>query len=86
MNNTPILVLGAGELGMAVLRNLAKRVALFSGTTLAVLLRPSTIASNDPSKQREIAALHSARRVSRTGSAAPYLRGKPPSRVKPQIK
>ncbi len=59
MDNTPILVLGAGELGMAVLRNLAKRSALFSGITLTVLLRPSTITSDAPSKQRDIAALHS---------------------------
>ena len=59
MNNVSILVLGAGELGMAVLRSLAKRVALFSGTTLTVLLRPSTITSHDPSKQRDLAALQS---------------------------
>jgi saccharopine dehydrogenase-like NADP-dependent oxidoreductase len=58
-NNTQILVLGAGELGMAVLRNLARRAALFPGTTLTVLLRPSTITSHDPSKQRDITELHS---------------------------
>lgn len=57
--DTPILVLGAGELGISVLRNLAKRAAPFSGTTLTVLLRPSTIASQAPSKQRDIAELHS---------------------------
>lgn len=57
--DTPILVLGAGELGMSVLRNLAKHAASFSGTTLTVLLRPSTIASHAPSKQRDIAELHS---------------------------
>ncbi len=57
--NTPILVLGAGQLGMSVLHNLAKRAALFSGTTLTVLLRPSTIASHVPSKQRDIAELRS---------------------------
>jgi hypothetical protein len=55
MNDTQILVLGAGELGMAVLRSLAKHLALHSGTTLTVLLRPSTIASDSPSKQQEIA-------------------------------
>lgn len=59
MNNVSILVLGAGELGMAVLRSLAKRVALFSGTTLTVLLRPSTITSQEPSKQRNLATLQS---------------------------
>ena len=58
-HGTPILVLGAGELGMSVLRNLAKRAASFSGTTLTVLLRPSTIASHAPSKQQDIAELHS---------------------------
>jgi NmrA-like family len=57
--NTSILVLGAGELGMAVLRNIARRAALIPGTTLAVLLRTSTIASDDPSKQRDIAELRS---------------------------
>ena len=57
--NTQILVLGAGELGMAVLRNLARRAALFPGTTLTVLLRPSSITSHDPSKQRDITELHS---------------------------
>lgn len=56
MNNS-ILVLGAGELGMAVLRNLAKRAALFPGTTITVLLRPATIASAAPDKQRDIAEL-----------------------------
>ncbi|WP_407892266.1 aromatic alcohol reductase [Scytonema sp. NUACC26] len=44
---------------MSVLRNLAKLTTLSSGTTLTVLLRPSTIASHDPSKQRDIAELHS---------------------------
>ncbi len=59
MDNTPILVLGAGELGMAVLCNLAKRVARFPGTTLTVLLRPSSVSSHDPGKQRDLAALRS---------------------------
>ena len=59
MNNTPILVLGAGELGMAVLRSLAKRVASFPGTSLTVLLRPSTINSHDPSKQQKLDELQS---------------------------
>ncbi len=57
--NTSILVLGAGELGMAVLRGLAGRTARFSGSTLTVLLRPSTITSHDPSKQRDLAELRS---------------------------
>lgn len=58
MNNS-ILVIGAGELGMAILRNLAKRVALLPGTTLTVLLRPSTITSDEPGKQQDLAMLHS---------------------------
>jgi hypothetical protein len=50
-----ILVLGAGELGMAVLRNLARREA----SSIAVLLRQSTIDSTDPGKQKDIAELRS---------------------------
>ncbi|MFJ3460050.1 aromatic alcohol reductase [Achromobacter spanius] len=48
------LVLGAGQLGMAMLRNLAPRVATGQ---LSVLLRASTVASNDPAKQRDLAEL-----------------------------
>ena len=59
MNNTDILVLGAGELGMSVLRNLAKRAALSPGTTVTVLLRPSTIGSGDAGKRRDLAELRS---------------------------
>ena len=59
MQSTSILVLGAGELGMAVLRNLAKHPALQGGTTLSVLLRPATIASQDPAKRREVDELRS---------------------------
>lgn len=59
MNNTSILVLGAGELGMAVLRNLVSRVASSSGTIVTVLLRPSSIHPDTPSKQRDIAELRS---------------------------
>jgi NmrA-like family len=58
-DNTSILVLGAGELGMAVLRGLAGCAARTPGTTLSVLLRPSTIASQDPARQRDIAELRS---------------------------
>jgi len=54
-----ILVLGAGELGMAVLRSLSRRARQRSDSELTVLLRPSTIASNDPAKQRDIAELRS---------------------------
>lgn len=58
-DHTSILVLGAGELGMAVLRGLAVRATRTSGTTLSVLLRPSTIHSRDPAKQQDIAELRS---------------------------
>lgn len=54
-----ILVLGAGELGMAVLRGLAGTASRFRGTTLTVLLRPSTVCSLDPVKQRDIAEVRS---------------------------
>jgi uncharacterized protein YbjT (DUF2867 family) len=59
MNNTSILVLGAGELGMPVLRNLARRVESLSGTTLTVLLRPAAINPASPRKQRDVAELRS---------------------------
>lgn len=55
--NRKILVLGAGELGMAVLRGLAASAARPPGAALTVLLRPSTIASHDPAKQRDVAGL-----------------------------
>src|SRR3984885_4858846 len=57
--STSVLVLGGGELGMAVLRALAVRAALLPGTTLTVLLRPATVMSDDPGKQRDIAELRS---------------------------
>ncbi|MFM0168028.1 aromatic alcohol reductase [Paraburkholderia sediminicola] len=52
-----ILVLGAGELGMAVLRSLARRAASAPGVSVAVLLRPSTLQSSDAAKQKEVAEL-----------------------------
>ncbi|MEQ5842189.1 aromatic alcohol reductase [Paraburkholderia acidicola] len=52
-----ILVLGAGELGMAVLRNLVRHPDLDAGMSVAVLLRPSTINSSDPVKRKDVAAL-----------------------------
>ncbi|MFM0626652.1 aromatic alcohol reductase [Paraburkholderia xenovorans] len=52
-----ILVLGAGELGMAVLRSLARHAASTPGVSLAVLLRPSTLQSSDAARQKEIAVL-----------------------------
>ncbi len=52
-----ILVLGAGELGQPVLRNLARRARDAKGMTISVLLRASTVSSDDPDKQRAIAEL-----------------------------
>jgi len=67
MNNTTstvksrnILVLGAGELGMPVLRNLARRAKDIDGAKISVLLRESAIESGDPSKQRDIAEIRAA--------------------------
>ncbi|WP_213767547.1 aromatic alcohol reductase [Caballeronia sp. dw_19] len=54
-----ILVLGAGELGMAMLRSLARRATPGSGVSIAALLRPSTIDSQALAKQKDIAELRS---------------------------
>src|ERR1700712_2051809 len=56
-HDNSILVLGAGELGMAVLRKLARANASSANTSIAVLLRQSTIDSTDPTKQKDIAEL-----------------------------
>lgn len=67
MNNTTsgmtsrnILVLGAGELGMAVLRHLARRAKTIEGAKISVLLRESAVESGDPSKQRDIEEIQAA--------------------------
>jgi nucleoside-diphosphate-sugar epimerase len=52
-----ILVLGAGELGMAMLRNLSRRAGITPNVSLTVLLRPSTIGSTDPAKAQDVAEL-----------------------------
>ena len=57
LNDKAILVLGAGELGMAVLRNLARRAGRETGVSIAALLRPSAIASEDMAKQKDLAEL-----------------------------
>lgn len=54
-----ILVLGAGELGMAVLRGLARRASGSPEASIGVLLRPSTINSQDPVKARDMRELRS---------------------------
>jgi hypothetical protein len=48
-----ILVLGAGELGSQVLKSLTQHPER-GNVQIAILLRPSTIASSDPTKQAEI--------------------------------
>lgn len=52
-----ILVLGAGELGMPVLRNLALRAKDIDGAKISVLLRASAVGSDAPAKQRDIAEI-----------------------------
>jgi hypothetical protein len=52
--NSPILVLGAGELGMAVLRGLVRQGRK---SKLAVLLRSETVRSPDTQKKQTIAEL-----------------------------
>lgn len=49
-----ILVLGAGELGLPVLRNLARRAKDVEGAKISVLLRASAVDSNEPGKQRDV--------------------------------
>lgn len=52
-----ILVIGAGELGMPVLRNVVRRSAEVSGSVVDVLLRETTIDSTLPTKQRDLAEI-----------------------------
>ena len=54
-----ILVLGAGELGLPVLRNLARVAERSPGSSISVLLRDSTINTQVPEKKREIDELRS---------------------------
>ncbi|WP_158894412.1 MULTISPECIES: aromatic alcohol reductase [unclassified Pseudomonas] len=49
-----ILVLGAGELGLPVLRNLVRRSRQKPGSKVSVLLRQSTLDSQEPGKKREV--------------------------------
>jgi len=55
-----ILVLGAGELGMPVLRNLARRAKGIAGARISVLLRQSALESDDPGKQSDISEIRAA--------------------------
>jgi len=52
-----ILVLGAGELGLPVLRNLALRAKHVEGTKISMLLRESTVSSDEPGKQLVISEI-----------------------------
>lgn len=53
MENKSVLVLGAGELGLPVIRNLAQK-AKKNNTTITVLLRKATIESEEFEKKRNI--------------------------------
>lgn len=57
VNSRNILVLGAGELGMPVLRNLARRAKGIDGAKISVLLRASAVESDMPAKQHDIAEI-----------------------------
>ncbi|RQS06932.1 aromatic alcohol reductase [Burkholderia sp. Bp8998] len=52
-----ILVLGAGELGLPVLRNLARRAKDVAGAKISVLLRASAVESSAPAKRHDIAEI-----------------------------
>ncbi|ADG18501.1 NmrA family protein [Paraburkholderia atlantica] len=52
-----VLVLGAGELGLPVLRNLARRAKDTGGVKISVLLRASAVESSAPGKRQDIAEI-----------------------------
>ena len=52
-----ILIIGAGELGMPVLRNVVRRAADVPESSVDVLLRGSTIDSTVPAKQSDVAEI-----------------------------
>ncbi len=52
-----ILVIGAGELGMPVLRNLARKAKDHDGTTVSVLLRAASVKSTAPLKMRDVSEI-----------------------------
>lgn len=53
MENKSVLVLGAGELGLPAIRNLAQK-AKGNNTKITVLLRPATIESQEVEKKRTV--------------------------------
>lgn len=62
MSGESILVLGAGELGLSVLRGLTTKNGEFkldAGAKISVLLRAGTISSTDPDKAQSISELRS---------------------------
>lgn len=54
-----ILIIGAGELGMPVLRNVARRAREVEGASVSVLLRASAVESTATDKQRDVAEIRS---------------------------
>ncbi|WP_240372618.1 aromatic alcohol reductase [Brevibacterium zhoupengii] len=52
-----ILIIGAGELGMPVLRNVVRRARDVDGASVSVLLRASAVESTSTDKQRDIAEI-----------------------------
>jgi len=52
-----ILIIGAGELGMPVIRNVTRRAAEVHESSVDVLLRANTIDSTVPAKQRDVAEI-----------------------------
>lgn len=54
-----ILVLGAGELGMPVIRNLARLAAFHPGTQVSVMLRAASIESTLPEKRQVVDEIRS---------------------------
>ena len=67
-----ILVIGAGELGMPVLRSIAGR-APQEGATVSVMLRESTVTSEAPEKQRDIAELRHEMKRARAATTSQVL-------------
>lgn len=57
MENTSILILGAGELGMPVIRNIAKKAKEYNNVKVTVLLREATINSDDEDKKKNVAEI-----------------------------
>ncbi|MET4140969.1 hypothetical protein ABIB30_003354 [Pedobacter sp. UYP1] len=59
MENKSILILGAGELGMPVIRNIAQESKKYNNVKVTVLLRGTTIESDDEQKKTNIDEIRS---------------------------